>query len=280
MSLHLVTGPAAEPLHIAEVRQHCKIDITDDDALLSIYLAAARQHAEQQTRRQIVAARWRMVLDRFPATSCESIRIPVGPVRRIVSIEYTDPDGVLQTLSATDYLSELSGEPIRIQPAYGLSWPSIRHQRGAVHITFDAGYAAHFEPDPATDSIRVIGWPDLAVGTVVRLSNSGGALPSPLKPRQNHYVAAVVSAGVYQLAETEGGPILPITAPGAGTHYLGQPAPGVGEGEIPEGLKSWILLRCDSLYSHRGETTSIRTGVLTPLPYIDRLLDPYRLIAV
>ena len=45
----------------------------------------------------------------------------------------------------------------------------------------------------------------------------------------------------------------------------------------PEGLKSWIKLRVDSLYSHRGETAVIK-GKLERLPFIDGLLDPYRVV--
>lgn len=280
MSLHLVTGPAAEPLHIAEVRQHCKIDITDDDALLGIYLAAARQHAEQQTRRQIVAARWRMVLDHFPRSSCDPIRIPMGPVRAVVGIEYIDSDGVTQTLPSTDYRAEMGGEPARIDPAYGLTWPTTRRQRGAVSITFDAGYVAPCSADATADTLTVRGWPALVVGDIVRLSNSGGALPAPLQPLTDYYIAAVAAPGVYQLSATSGGPVIDITGAGTGQHYVGQSGAGDASGEIPFALRSWLLLRCDSLYSHRGETATVKSGQLAPLPYVDRLLDPHRLVSV
>lgn len=280
MSLHLLTGPAAEPLHIAEVRQHCKVDITDDDALLGIYLAAARQHAEQQTRRQIVAARWALVLDRFPNPRCDSIRIPMGPVRRIVSVEYLNPDGLWTALFSTDYVAELDGEPARVAPAYGLSWPSVRPQQGAVRISFDAGYVAPCAADAAADTVAVQGWPALAAGDLVRFSNSGGALPEPLQPHTDYAIAEAVAAGVYTLAASPGGPAIDIATAGTGQHYLGQSGPGDASGEIPFALRSWLLLRCDSLYSHRGETAVVRTGQLMPLPYVDRLLDPHRLLSV
>jgi uncharacterized phiE125 gp8 family phage protein len=284
MSLHLVTGPTAEPLHITEVRQHCKVDITDDDALLGIYLATARKQAEQHTRRQIVAARWRCVLDRFPADACSPIEIPIGPVRRVAAVEYLGIDGIWTSMPSTDYVVDIEREPARIAPVPGQVWPWpwtwSRPQLGSVRITFDAGYVAPCVVDTTANTIAPSGWPALAIGDVIRLSNSGGALPVPLTAKTDYYVQSVVSPGVYILTATAGGAAIDLTAAGTGQNYLGQPGQGEGDGEIPGGIRAWILLRCDSLYSYRGEVATVKSGNITPLPYIDRLLDPYRLASL
>ncbi|MFM8462722.1 MAG: head-tail connector protein [Burkholderiaceae bacterium] len=49
---------------------------------------------------------------------------------------------------------------------------------------------------------------------------------------------------------------------------------------VPEGLKSWIKLRVGSLYAHREEMSILMRGRIDPLPFVDGLLDPYRVALV
>jgi hypothetical protein len=49
-----------------------------------------------------------------------------------------------------------------------------------------------------------------------------------------------------------------------------------GPSDVPEGIKSWIKLRLGSLYAHREEVASMARGRIDPLPFVDGLLDPYK----
>jgi uncharacterized phiE125 gp8 family phage protein len=204
MPLQLINPPAEEPVSLAEAKLHVRVDITDDDALITALISAARQAAESLTGRQIVTARWKLVLDSFPGPSLmgvpagqpfslpgHAILLPKCPVQSVVSIQYLDMASTLQTMPATDYTVDVACEPARITPIFGKIWPVSLPQIGAVAVIFDAGYG------PASSA--------------------------------------------------------------------------------PEGIKSWIKLRVDSLYSHRGESAVIK-GKLERLPYIDGLLDPYRVV--
>jgi uncharacterized phiE125 gp8 family phage protein len=63
----------------------------------------------------------------------------MSPVQNIVSVKYVDADGVLQTLSNTEYT--LTGDdPNILLPTYGKSWPAFRLQPGAIKIQYRAGY--------------------------------------------------------------------------------------------------------------------------------------------
>jgi uncharacterized phiE125 gp8 family phage protein len=66
MPLQLVTAPAGEPITLLEAKQHLRVDVDDDDALIGSLITAARQAAETLTGRQLMTARWRLVLDAFP----------------------------------------------------------------------------------------------------------------------------------------------------------------------------------------------------------------------
>jgi uncharacterized phiE125 gp8 family phage protein len=279
MPLKQIVAPYAPPLDVVEARLHVRQDIADDDAKLGILIRAARDFAETETQRAIVATRFQQVLDSFPSPSLmgvpfgrpytlpgHAIQLERSPLIQVVSIQYFDMGGVLQTMPATDYAIDDSGTIPRITPVFGKIWPIPLPQIGAVRVTYDAGYCAPLVADDGTDAITIKGWKPLAVNDVVRLSNSGGELPEPLQPDTDYYVQAAVSAGVYKLSATVGGAAIDLTGIGTGTHYVGS---------VPEGLKAWMSMRIDSMYNNRGEIATTG-GKFEPLPYIDRLLDPFR----
>ena len=205
MPLQLVTPPAEEPVSLTEAKLHLRVDFTDDDALITSLIVAARQAAETITGRQIVTARWKLVLDCFPGPSLmgvpiglifslpgHAILLPKCPVQSVFAIQYLDMASSVQTMPSTDYTVDVACEPARITPVFAKIWPICLPQIGAVWVTFDAGYGA-------------------------------------------------------------------ATA-------------------VPEGLKSWIKLRVGSLYAHREEVALVGRGRIESLPFIDGLLDPYRVV--
>ena len=204
MPLLLVNPPAEEPVSLAEAKLHLRVDFTDDDALITALITAARTAAETITGRQLVTARWKLVLDSFPGPSLmgvpagmpfslpgHAILIPKCPIQSLVSIQYLDMASTWQVMPATDYTVDPVCEPARITPVFGKIWPITLPQIGAVTVTFDAGYGA---------------------------------------------------------AST-----------------------------VPEGLKSWIKLRVGSLYAHREEIALLSRGSIESLPFVDGLLDPFRM---
>jgi len=207
MPLQLVTPPAGEPISLAEAKLHLRVDGGDDDPLIGSLITAARQAAETITGRQLMTARWRLVLDAFPgpllmhAGSGSSFSLPTHaillakcPVQSVVSVEYLDMNGTTQVLPASDYVLDAACEPARLSPVFGKTWPPTLPQIGAVTVTFDAGYGS--------------------------------------------------------------------------------------ASEVPEGLKSWIKLRVGSLYGHREEMAVLSRGRIDPLPFVDGLLDGFKVSLV
>ena len=207
MPLQLVTPPAEEPVSLAEAKQHLRVDGGDDDLLIGSLITAARQAAETKTGRQLITARWKLVLDAFPGPSLmqsatgasfslpgHAILLAKCPVQSVVSIEYLDMNGTTQVMPASDYVLDTACEPARLTPVFGKTWPPTLPQMGAVSVTFDAGY-----------------------GTA---------------------------------------------------------------SAVPEGLKSWIKLRVGSLYGHREEMSVLSRGRIDPLPFVDGLLDGFKVSLV
>lgn len=133
----LITAPASEPITVAEVKAHGRIDTDQDDGYLADLIVGARKEAEEHTNRALLTQTWEWVADAFP--SC--IELAHCPIASITSIKYLDDAGVEQTLAAADYRADLESEPARIVPAFGKAWPSTQGVINALRVRFVAGWA-------------------------------------------------------------------------------------------------------------------------------------------
>ena len=74
------------------------------------------------------------------------------------------------------------------------------------------------------------------------------------------------------------GQIWPICLPQIGAVSVTFDAGYGTASQVPEGIKSWIKLRVGSLYAHREEVAALSRGRIESLPFIDGLLDPYKVV--
>lgn len=95
-----VVSPAEEPVTLDEVKDFIKLDGSGEDAQLSRLIAAARERAEHWMRRSIITQRWRISLDYGVA---DSVWLPMGPVRQIISVSLIDTENTSQALSSDAY---------------------------------------------------------------------------------------------------------------------------------------------------------------------------------
>ena len=51
-----------------------------------------------------------------------------------------------------------------------------------------------------------------------------------------------------------------------------------GYASVPEGIKAWMKIRVATMYENREEVALMNRGKIEPLPYVDALLDPYRVL--
>lgn len=76
------------------------------------------------------------------------------------------------------------------------------------------------------------------------------------------------------------GQIWPICLPQIGAVSVTFDAGYGTASQVPDGIKSWIKLRVGSLYAHREEVAALSRGRIESLPFIDGLLDPYKVVTV
>ena len=134
-SLTLITGPTTEPRTATEAKLEARIDGSAEDALITELIAAAREHCENYTGRQLYLATWRATFDTFPTR----IELPKVPLISVSSIKYIDSAGVQQTLAASGY-QVMQSKFGKVVPAYGEVWPHTRAQPDAVEVEYKAGH--------------------------------------------------------------------------------------------------------------------------------------------
>lgn len=159
MALKLITAPSTYPVTLAEAKLHCRVDIADDDALITALITAATEMAEQKTGRAIVTQTLELTLDAFP----EAFELTRVPVQSITSVKYYDTTGTQQTLSNTLYALDAAEDFgfAHISPVYAGVWPDTRDQINAVAVRYVAGYA-----DAASVPQSIKNWILLMVSTM------------------------------------------------------------------------------------------------------------------
>lgn len=153
MPLTLDTAPANDPVTLAEVKEHIRVDHSDEDDRIAEYILAATQRLDGRDGSLgacLITQTWTLTLDAFAS----EIAIPLPPCQSVDAITYVDPDGATQTLDAGAYQAFGLGstDGAKVRPLYGTSWPSIRNQPDAVAITFTAGFGD--DPGDIPEPIR------------------------------------------------------------------------------------------------------------------------------
>lgn len=180
MALVQFTAPTVEPVTTAEAKDHLRVDITADDALIVNLVKAARVWSERYTRRSFVETEWDLVLDLFPpaanryyafdeynrfdlgrdfrapsSLAQDTLLMPRPPLRSVTSINYVNTNGVTTLLAAAEYQVVTKWEPGRVVPAFTKVWPETRDQPEAVTIRYKAGFgtSAADVPQPIRQAI-------------------------------------------------------------------------------------------------------------------------------
>lgn len=184
MLLVRTVEPTVEPVTLADAKLHLRVDVTDDDTLITSLIVAARQWCEEMTGRSFVTQTWAAKLPGFPgmtgiagvpiygvdpawlpvraisgvAAFRFAIRLPRGPVASVTSLTYLDGTGTQQTLDPATYIVAADEWGATVTPTWGTSWPQALVHPESVVVTYRAGYGSTADtvPSPIVAAIKLL----------------------------------------------------------------------------------------------------------------------------
>lgn len=142
-----ITAPTTEPISLATVRLHLRLDAYGsppshpDDSLVTSLITAVRQNAEDYTGLKIANGTYEMRADSFK--DFES-NLQTWPVTSISSVSYVDLNDETKTLTSSDYVLDTYTRPARLKPSLTkITFPAAKE----VTIRFVAGFTDGQSPN-------------------------------------------------------------------------------------------------------------------------------------
>lgn len=133
----VVTDLDEEILSPDEAKARCRVDSSDDDAviggLIEEVIVEAETYCNIRLRRREVVS----MCDSF----ADFGRMPEGPLAAdaVLSISYVDPSGIAQTLPDSSYELRVDGLDSSILRRSGLAWPAKQHG-SRISVTLIVGF--------------------------------------------------------------------------------------------------------------------------------------------
>ena len=144
--------PSPDIITLDQAKDHLKVDVTDDDAMITDMIQAAIEACEDYTGSVINEAKYEIRFDNF----IDNYEFKLSPIYEIVSIGYTDEAGTTQPLLPINYELlpvDKFGTIIHYTDVDNL--PTIKAgTRIIVNIT--AGYADGKTPKAIQSAIKLI----------------------------------------------------------------------------------------------------------------------------
>lgn len=153
-SFKLVTPPATEPVALADMKAHLRVDTDAEDTLIATLIVAARQWAESYTRRAFITQTWQAWLDREDLKG-DALALPKPPLLTVNSAQYYDENGNATEWAESNYYVDTSHEPGRLALLSGGTWPIPSRSVNGVMIGYDAGYGENATDVPETIRLAI-----------------------------------------------------------------------------------------------------------------------------
>ena len=148
MSLVLTSGPALEPVSLAEAKAHLRLETNDDDTLLQSLITTSRLHIEAALGLALITQSWSWMFDHWPRG--ERVVLPLRPVQAVTHVRVWRQDGTSQTLPADNFILDGQGNPARLLPVAPAALVEPGQPGNGIEIGFTAGFGASARDVPAT----------------------------------------------------------------------------------------------------------------------------------
>jgi uncharacterized phiE125 gp8 family phage protein len=149
----LVSGPAAEPLTLAEAKIWLKIDHSEEDDLIRALIIAARLTVEAEIGQVLIAQNWRLIGDVWPGGERTLVR--VGPILSVLGGRVFDNAGNATMIAASTFSFVPNARPSEL---IATQKPSPGRVRAGIEIDLRLGFGelAAQVPEPLRQAIRLL----------------------------------------------------------------------------------------------------------------------------
>jgi uncharacterized phiE125 gp8 family phage protein len=155
MPLILTSGPAAEPVTLAEAKAHLRVDGTAEDVLIASLAVTSRLHVEAAAGLALINQGWSYFLDAWP--SGPALELPLRPVQSISAVRLYDESAVATTLDPATWLLDGAGLPPRLVRQGALLWPKPGRIANGIEVAFVAGWGnAADVPSPLRQAVLLL----------------------------------------------------------------------------------------------------------------------------
>jgi len=147
-----LSAPESYPVSLADVKEHLKVEHSDEDDLITSYIATATSICEVRTGRAFVEQTWKYHLSEFPDSK---LYLPKPPLMSVTHIKYYDAENSQQTWSADNYhvVTGTKGQGW-IEPISTTTYPTTYTRPDSIEIQFVCGYET--QPPQAEHLIKLI----------------------------------------------------------------------------------------------------------------------------
>lgn len=135
MTYALITPPGAEPISLAELKAHLRVDGDHDDTLLASLGRIAREHLERTAGLALISQGWRLYLDCWPEAGV--LDIARGPVMAITAIRAFDELGDASEVPLAGHVLDGRRRPARL---WLRQRPDPRQAINGIEVDFTAGF--------------------------------------------------------------------------------------------------------------------------------------------
>lgn len=155
MALVMTSGPATEPVTVAEAKAHLRIDHAAEDVLIASLILTSRLHVEAALGIALVAQGWRLLLDRWPRGTI--VRVPIAPLIAVSEIRVRAADGAPTVVPALEYaVDAASSEPRIVRVATRWPAPGLVAHGIEIDVTAGFGTTAAEVPQPIRQAILML----------------------------------------------------------------------------------------------------------------------------
>ncbi len=152
----LISGPAIEPVSLAEAKAYLRVDAVEEDMLISSLITAARIHIETVCSTALITQSWKIYFDNWLSKNC--VEIPIAPLQDISALTVYDASDNATVIDAANWFADTVSNPGRLVRRHGAVWADPARAANGVEITITAGYgdAAADVPQTLTQAILLL----------------------------------------------------------------------------------------------------------------------------